>query len=50
MLYVAIIGLAILNVAPLRTPKLSGAWYYGVIVLAIALTSIYSWQLLNAPA
>ena len=49
LLYVAIIGLAVLNVAPLRTPKLSGAWYHGVIGVTVALTLIYGWQLLNAP-
>ena len=31
VLYVALMALAALNVAPIRTPKLGGGWYYAVI-------------------
>ena len=48
LLYIVLLALAILNVAPIRTPKLSGAWYYGIIAYALSLTLIYGWQLLRA--
>jgi CDP-diacylglycerol--serine O-phosphatidyltransferase len=48
LLYIVLLALAILNVAPIRTPKLSGAWYYGIIACTLILTLIYGWQLLQA--
>jgi len=46
LLYSLILTLAALNVAPIRTPKLSsGSWYFGIIAYTIALTLFYSWQL-----
>jgi CDP-diacylglycerol--serine O-phosphatidyltransferase len=45
LLYVVIMGLAIVNVAPIRTPKLDGGWYYGITVYTLALTLIYGWRL-----
>ena len=48
LLYIVLLALAILNVAPIRTPKFSGAWYYGIIAYALSLTLIYGWQLLRA--
>ena len=45
VLYVALIALAALNVAPIQTPKLGGRWYYAVILYALALTGVYGWQL-----
>ena len=44
-LYVVLLALAALNVAPIRTPKLGGSWFYAVILYAVALTAIYAWQL-----
>lgn len=46
VLYVLIIALAFLNVAPVRTPKLAGRWYYALIVYTLVLTVIYMRQLL----
>ena len=46
LLYIVIVVLAILNVAPIRTRKLSGGWYYGITALTLLLTFIYGWQLL----
>ncbi len=46
LLYVVLLTLAILNVAPIRTPKLSGAWYYGITAYTLLLTLIYGWRLL----
>lgn len=48
LLYIVIICLAVLNVAPIRTPKLSGNWYYGVTAATLVLTLVYGWQLFNA--
>jgi len=46
ILYILILTLAALNVAPIRTPKLSsGSWYYGIVAYTITLTLFYSWQL-----
>lgn len=48
LLYIVILALAILNVAPIKTPKFEGAWYYGITAYTLALTLIYGWQLLHA--
>ena len=48
LLYALIIGLATLNVAPIKTPKLSGRWYYAIVLYVLVLTAIYSWRLLCA--
>ncbi|MBQ0719359.1 MAG: CDP-alcohol phosphatidyltransferase family protein [Gammaproteobacteria bacterium] len=45
-LYIMIVVLAVLNVAPIRTPKLIGRWYYVLIAYAVILSVIYGWQLL----
>jgi archaetidylserine synthase len=47
VLYVALMGLAVLNVASIRTPKLGGRWYYVVTLYALGLSAIYGWQLLS---
>jgi phosphatidylserine synthase len=44
-LYVALMVLAALNVAPITTPKLGGRWFYVVVLYALLLTGIYCWQL-----
>lgn len=47
LLYILILALAVLNVAPIRTPKLSGgAWYYGIATYTLVSTLFYAWQLL----
>jgi phosphatidylserine synthase len=45
VLYVALMVLAALNVAPIETPKLGGRWYYAVILYALLLSGVYGWQL-----
>jgi len=47
-LYILLLLLAALNVAPIRTPKLAGRWYYALIVYTLALSVIYGWRL-NTP-
>lgn len=44
-LYILLLLLAALNVAPIRTPKLAGRWYYALIVYTLALSVIYGWRL-----
>ena len=47
VLYITILTLAVLNVAPIRTPKLSsGGWYYAIVLYALLITSFFGWQLL----
>ena len=48
LLYLVILALAILNVAPIRTPKLGVGWYYGITAYTLALTFFYGWKLLRA--
>ena len=45
VLYVALMLLAALNVAPIATPKLGGRWYYAVIGYALVLSAVYALQL-----
>ena len=47
-IYILLMLLAALNVAPIKTPKFAGRWYYALIVYTLALTVIYGWQLLHA--
>jgi len=44
ILYVLILLLAALNVAPIKTPKLAGRWYYVLIVYTVMITTILGWQ------
>ena len=46
VLYILILALAFLNVAPIRTPKFAGRWYYALIVYTLVLTVLYTRQLL----
>ncbi len=46
VLYFLLMVLAVLNVAPIRTPKLAGRWYYALMVYTLIMTAVYGWQLL----
>ncbi len=48
-LYVLIVALAILNVAPIKTPKFTGRWYYALVLYILVLTVVYGWRLLHIP-
>jgi len=41
ILYITILALAAMNVAPIRTPKLTGGWYYGLAVYALVMTAVF---------
>jgi len=43
-IYVLLMLLAGLNVAPIRTPKFAGRWYYALIAYTVILTAIFGWQ------
>lgn len=45
MLYAMCICLAVLNIAPIRTPKFTGKWFYILTVYTLVLTVIYGWIL-----
>jgi phosphatidylserine synthase len=45
MLYIVCMGMAALNVAPIRTPKFNGRWFYVLIVYVLGLTAMYGWIL-----
>lgn len=44
-LYILLIVLAGLNVAPIKTRKLAGRWYYALMAYTLAISVIYGWQL-----
>jgi len=46
VIYIALMVLAALNVAPIKTPKLGGRWYYAVTLYALVLSGVYALQLL----
>lgn len=45
IVYAVLAVLAVLNVAPIRTPKLAGGWYYAVIAFAVGMSAVFGWQL-----
>ena len=45
VLFIVLMLLATLNVAPIRTPKFGGNWYYVILTYAIAMSALYAWQL-----
>jgi phosphatidylserine synthase len=47
VLFGLLMVLASLNVAPIRTPKLGGNWYFAILIYAIMMSALYTWQLLN---
>lgn len=44
VLYLLIMALAILNVAPIRTRKFTGRWYYAIVAYTLLLTVLYVQQ------
>ena len=44
-IYIIVISLAALNVAPIRTPKFTGKWIYVITAYVLGLTAIYGWML-----
>ena len=44
ILYVLFVALPVFNVAPVRTPKFSGRWFYALVAYILVLTLIYGWM------
>lgn len=44
ILYVLFVVLPVFNVAPVRTPKFAGKWFYVLVAYTLVLTLIYSWM------
>ncbi len=45
IIYIIFLIMAGFNLAPLRTPKFAGRWFYGLMGYTVTLTIIYSWIL-----
>jgi phosphatidylserine synthase len=45
MIYAVCMGMAALNVAPIRTPKFTGRWFYVLTTYTLGMTAIYGWIL-----
>jgi CDP-diacylglycerol--serine O-phosphatidyltransferase len=43
ILYALLMGLAVFNLAPIRTPKFAGKWFYVLIAYSLVLTIVYGW-------
>jgi len=43
IIYIMCMCMAALNVAPIRTPKFAGKWFYVLTVYVLGLTAIYVW-------
>jgi phosphatidylserine synthase len=44
VIYILLMLLAVLNVAPIKTPKLSGRWYYALTAYSMTTSVILGWQ------
>ena len=47
ILYALLMVFLVLNLAPVRTPKFAGKWFYVLMVYTLVLTVIYGWILWN---
>lgn len=48
ILYALLVILAALNVAPIKTPKLTGRWFHVLLVYGVVTTAILGWQWYNS--
>ncbi len=44
VLYITLLLLAVLNVAPIKTPKFAGKWYYILTIYTVIMSLIFIWQ------
>jgi len=44
VIYILLLLLAVLNVAPIKTPKFAGRWYYALIAYTVTTSVIFGWQ------
>jgi len=45
VLYLTLVLLSVLNVAPIRTPKLSGGWYHVLGIYTVSTSVFFAWRL-----
>ena len=45
IIYTMLMVFSVFNLAPLRTPKFAGRWFYVLMVYTLGLTAIYGWIL-----
>lgn len=43
ILYLLLMCFMVLNLAPVRTPKFAGKWFYALIAYTVVLTALYGW-------
>ncbi len=44
LIYILLVSLAVLNVAPIKTPKFAGRWYYVLFAYALTVSALLGWQ------
>ena len=44
LIYILLMLAAVLNVAPIKTPKFAGRWYYALIAYTVTISVIFVWQ------
>ena len=44
ILYALLMVFLVLNLAPVRTPKFAGKWFYALVAYTLVLTVIYGWM------
>ncbi len=44
VLYIMLMILSVLNVAPIKTPKFAGKWFYVLTVYTVVMSILFSWQ------
>ena len=49
ILCATLMALAAANVAPVPTPKLTGGWYYGLLVYTLVMTAFFGWRWAQLP-
>jgi CDP-diacylglycerol--serine O-phosphatidyltransferase len=47
LFYAISLLLAVLNIVPIRTPKLTGRWVYAITLYVVILTAVFSYQLMS---
>ena len=47
VVYALLVALLVFNLAPIRTPKFSGKWFYVLVGYTVVLTVIYGWMQWN---
>jgi CDP-diacylglycerol--serine O-phosphatidyltransferase len=49
ILYVTLMALSAMNVAPIRTPKLAGRWFYALAIYVLGMTAVFGWRWAHLP-